>query len=133
MAMHERLTTIHLLPSSNSSLGGFFASAAGFLPTAGGAFFERSGTGAAPLSSGFLWVICDGSTFFKPEVTAPPRLSSESRAAAPPAPPAAAPAALGADWKSAGGGGGGGGGPPAPAGAEGAEPEEGTEEGAGSP
>lgn len=81
-------TTIHLLPSSSSSLGGFFASVAGFLPTAGGAFLEISGTGAALRSSGFLCVICDGSTFFKPEVTAPPRFNSERRAAAPPPPTA---------------------------------------------
>jgi len=112
-------TTIHLLPSSNSNLGGFFAKTAGFLPTAGGDFFSESGTIDELRNSGFLWVCWEGSTFFKPEVTDPPRLSSARRAPGPPPP-----AAFGVDCDAAAGGGG-------AAGAE--EDDEGTEEGAGSP
>jgi hypothetical protein len=70
-------------------------------------------------NSGFLWVCWEGSTFFRPEVTDPPRLSSAKRAPGPPPP-----GAFGVDCDAAGGGGGG-------AGAE--DEEEGTEEGAGSP
>jgi hypothetical protein len=94
------------------------------LPTAGGSFFWLSGTTDELLNSGFLWVIWDGSTFLRPEVTDPPLLRAARRAPAPAALPAAA-AALGADDESEGGGGGGG------AAAEGVD--EGTEDGAGSP
>ena len=95
----------------------------GFFPTAGGSFFCESGTTDELLNSGFLWVIWDGSTFLRPEVTDPPLLRAARRAPAPAAPPAAAPAALGAEDDSVAGGGG--------AGAAGVE--EGTEDGAGSP
>lgn len=122
-------TIIHLLPSSSSSLGGFLTNVAGFLPTAGGAFFWPSGTAPVPRSSGFLCVICEGSTFFNPEVTEPPRFKSASKAACPP--PAPPVEGLGGDWKSAGGGGGGGGGPPGAAGADEGVDEAGMDDGAG--
>lgn len=117
-----RLTTIHLLPSS-SFLGGFFVrrlSGFGFFP--GGAPGEllrpieeelllRSGTTAPALKVGFLCVICEASTFFKPEVMADPLLRSANTALM---------SATGAFFAAGaggrpggGGGGGGGGGPPA--------------------
>lgn len=128
------LTIIHLLPSSNSSLGGFFANVAGLALTSG-AVLALSGTTPLPRSSGFLCVIWDGSTFFKPEVTDPPRLRSASRAPAPPAAlggPDTEPEE-GAELRSAGGGGGGGGGPDGAALEDPEELEAGIEEGAGLP
>lgn len=87
-----------------------------------------STTAACERSSGFLCVICDGSTLRRPEVTEPPRFRATWRAAAPPVPAAAVPEESLA--KSEGGAGGGGGGPEE---AAGAEDEEGIEDGAGGP
>lgn len=82
-----------------------------------------SGTTLVDRSSGFLWVICEASTFFNPEVTDPPLFNSANRAACPPA------GALIEVGAAAGGGGGGGGPPAAGAGVD----EEGKEAGAEGP
>ena len=80
----SQLTTIHLLPSSSSVRAGFFGAfvdadnAPGFALTAGGGFL--SDAPSVCLRAGFLCVICDASTFFKPEVTAPPLLRAVKRA-----------------------------------------------------
>jgi hypothetical protein len=77
-------TTTHLFPSSSSNFAGFLAAPdpkTGLALTAGASFLSE--TTLEVLNSGFLCVICDGSTFFNPEVTAPPLLRAASRAAPP--------------------------------------------------
>ena len=74
IGMQNAPTITHLFPFSNSKREGFFGGAApGFGFNVGGNFFsELSGTTLLARSSGFLCVICDLSTFFKPDVTDPP-------------------------------------------------------------
>lgn len=73
---------IHLLPSSRSTFGVFFCmDDCGFDLRGGGTFL--SGTTLLDRRSGFLWVIWDESTFFRPDVTDPPLLSAARRAVGP--------------------------------------------------
>lgn len=113
-----KLTTIHLLPSS-SFLGGFFVrklSGFGFLvgplgdvPLVEDELLLRSGTTAVVRKDGFLCVICDASTFLRPDVMAAPLFRSAKTA---PISAAGAFFAPGAGGRPGGGGGGGGGGAP---------------------
>lgn len=112
---------IHLLPS-NSILGGFFVlklsgfaffGGAGDTPRVDDELSLRVGTVDVVRSEGFLCVICEASTFFKPLVTPSPLFKSANIA------PRSAPPDLGIGGRPPGGGGGGGGGPPLAAGGRG--------------
>lgn len=116
----SKFSMIHLLPS-NSFFGGFFVrklSGLGFLPGGAGecplvdeVLSLRSGTTEVDRNDGFLCVICDGSTFFNPDVTFSPFWRSANTA---PMSVAAAFGFGGGGRPPGGGGGGGGAAPPMP-------------------